>query len=126
MPISPERVGLYPADWPVISARIRERAGDRCEWCGAPNLATIYYDQAGQWHEHGSDEGMVLWRTGAKGVRVVLTVAHLDHDPTNCDDSNLAALCQRCHLRYDTREHTRHAAETRRQRREAAGQGVLL
>ena len=29
----------------------------------------------------------------------VLTVHHLDMDPANCEAWNLAALCQRCHLR---------------------------
>ncbi len=104
MPISPERAALYPPDWPEISARIRERDGNRCAWCGAAN------------HEPHPETGSM----------VVITVAHLDHDPTNRDERNLAALCQRCHLRYDAREHARHAAETRRQKREAAGQGVLL
>ena len=32
---------------------------------------------------------------------VVLTVAHLDHIPENCDDDNLKAMCQRCHNNYD-------------------------
>jgi 5-methylcytosine-specific restriction endonuclease McrA len=33
---------------------------------------------------------------------VVLTVAHLDHQPENCaDPENMKALCQRCHNRYD-------------------------
>lgn len=38
-----------------------------------------------------------------KLVKVVLTLAHLDHDAStgNHDESNLKALCQRCHLRYD-------------------------
>ena len=36
MPIRPELRALYPDDWPAISRRIRfERAGNRCEWCGA-------------------------------------------------------------------------------------------
>jgi len=34
-------------------------------------------------------------------VKVVLTDAHLDHTPENCARDNLAALCQRCHNRYD-------------------------
>lgn len=45
-----------------------------------------------------------------KMVRIVLTIAHLDHTPENCDPSNLRALCQRCHNRYDAK----HRAETRR------------
>lgn len=86
----------YPPDWEAISRRIRqERAHHRCEWCGALN-------------------GLPHPVTGS---RVVLTVAHLDHDPTNNADDNLAALCQRDHLRHDRGQHQRNAAETRRRKR---------
>jgi len=46
---------------------------------------------------------------------VVLTVAHLDHTPENCDEANLKAMCQRCHLAYDGPHHaqTRTAARAR-------------
>ena len=41
-----------------------------------------------------------------KKVKVVLTVAHLDHDEQNHDvkDERLKAACQLCHLRYDAKE----------------------
>ena len=35
------------------------------------------------------------------GSVVVLTTAHLDHNPANNDLSNLRAWCQRCHNTYD-------------------------
>jgi hypothetical protein len=95
MPIRPSQRALYPPDWKAISARIREREGNRCKWCGAENY---------QPHP----------RTGK---RVVLTVAHLNHDERDCVDTNLAALCQGCHLRYDAKEHAKHAAETWRSRK---------
>ena len=38
---------------------------------------------------------------------VVLASAHLDHDPSNNRASNLAALCQRCHMLHDAKEHRR-------------------
>ena len=83
MPIRDENKTRYPKDWAAISRRIRRRAGDACEWCGAvngePNPAT--------------------------GSRVVLTVAHLDHTPEHCSDDNLVALCQACHLGYDRERH---------------------
>ena len=49
-------------------------------------------------------------------VRVVLTISHRDHDPTNNDPANLRALCQRCHLRYDReqRRETRDAKSGQR------------
>jgi 5-methylcytosine-specific restriction endonuclease McrA len=89
MPFHAER---YPKDWKEISLRVRKRAGDLCEFCGAVNR---------QPHP-------------VTGSRVVLTVAHLDHNPQNCADDNLRALCQRCHLTYDARHHAQNAAITRR------------
>ena len=86
MPISPENKKLYPKNWDEISYRIRfERAGGFCEHgdCTAEN---------GKAHP-------------ITGSTVVLTVAHLDHDPPNCADDNLEAMCQRCHLRYDAHHH---------------------
>lgn len=97
MPFHPER---YPKNWKAISLRIRKRAQDRCEFCGAKN------------HKPHPISGSL----------VVLTVAHLDHQPMNCDDGNLKALCQRCHLRYDAKHHSRSAALTRRLRLLARGQ----
>lgn len=77
MPIRPENKARYPKNWPEISAKIRARAGNKCEDCGVENYSI---------------------RDGSK---IVLTVAHLDHTPENCDDDNLRAWCQRCHNRYD-------------------------
>lgn len=95
----------YPPDWEAISKRIRfERAGNCCEWCGAVNY---------QPHP-------------ITGSRVMLTVAHIDHNTQNNDDGNLAALCQRCHLRHDIDQHVKNAALTRRQKRIDAGQLSLF
>ena len=41
------------------------------------------------------------------GHIVVLATAHRDHDLTNNDGVNLAALCQRCHILHDKLEHLR-------------------
>jgi 5-methylcytosine-specific restriction endonuclease McrA len=79
MPIRPENRSRYPADWPAIRRAIRERACERCEGCGAAN------------HQPHP----------ITGSKVVLTVAHLDHQPENCDSANLRAWCQRCHNTYD-------------------------
>lgn len=99
MPIRPENKVLYPKDWKQISLRIRtERAENRCEWCSAEN---------GKPHP-------------VTGSKVVLTVAHLDHDPSNCIDSNLAALCQRCHNTYDAPMRRRGIAARQRET-QAAG-----
>ena len=99
MPIRAENKARYPADWKAISQAIRRRAANCCEWCGAEN-------------------GKPHLITGSK---VVLTTAHLDHTPENCDPVNLRALCQRCHLRYDAKHHAANARRTRFARRVAGG-----
>lgn len=104
MPIRPENVDRYPDDWPAISKRIREeRAGNRCECTGHCGL-------------HGGRR--CVERNGEPALfargKVVLTVAHLDHQPEHCDDDNLLAMCPRCHNRYDLPERRRGIAERRR------------
>lgn len=54
---------------------------------------------------------------GLKSTRVVLTIAHLDHDKTNNDYDNLAALCQKCHLGIDLKHHMANARETNRKKK---------
>jgi 5-methylcytosine-specific restriction endonuclease McrA len=56
------------------------------------------------------------------GSKVILTIAHLDHDATHNNPENLRSLCQRCHLTYDAKLHAQHAAETRRTKQAQAGQ----
>lgn len=118
MPIRPENRGRYPKDWPQISQRVRERDGWRCRWCGVRNGELGGRDAAGRWHRaeplgtargarpgcEWPTEGSEAWCEGGhrlRIVRIVLTVAHLDHTPENCADENLASLCQRCHNAYD-------------------------
>ena len=106
MPIRPENRHRYPKNWPTISRRIRfERAGGRCECIG----------------ECGRHWGVRCWcwhgRESQTGALVVLTVAHLDHTPENCDDANLRAMCQGCHLRYDHHHHMLTAFRTRHSRK---------
>jgi 5-methylcytosine-specific restriction endonuclease McrA len=122
MPIKPENKHLYPANWPQIRARILARAGDRCEFCGKFNHQTISQTKAGIWYDKSigwrDDNGHLVRYNGeyTYSVTVVLTVAHLDHNPSNCDPANLRALCQRCHLRYDAKHHAAEARKTRRAR----------
>ena len=92
MPIRAENRARYPANWKAISLARRQAAGWRCEWCPA---------------EHGQPHPVT-------GSTVVLTVAHLDHQPENVDPDNLRALCQRCHLAYDADHHRINAAAFRR------------
>lgn len=85
MPIRAENKARYPKDWPEISSRIRARAGNCCE--GSPAFPDCRV-------ANGLPHPMT-------GSRVVLTVAHLDHQPESIDDDNLRAWCQRCHNTYD-------------------------
>lgn len=99
MPVKPENRARYPKDWKIISRRIRDRAGNRCE--GSPGVYPDCRAENGKPHP-------------VTGSVVVLTVAHLDHVPENCADENLMAMCQRCHLTYDAKHHAANAAATNR------------
>ena len=103
MPIRPENQKLYPGggtgskEWAAIRAAILKRADDCCELCGVPNHEVIERWGQGLWDWMSAE-----W--GVNGTYIVLTIAHLDHDPRNSDPSNLKALCQRCHNRHDAKD----------------------
>lgn len=74
----------YHPKWSLISRLIRfKRAGNKCEWCGAENYEP---------HPVTSS-------------KVILTVAHIDRNKNNNRFDNLAALCQKCHLNHDIKQH---------------------
>jgi len=101
----PTRRANYPPDWEQLSLYVRwVRAAGTCEGCGA-------------WNSYPHP---------VTGSRVMLTVAHLDHDTTNNDPGNLRALCQRCHLTHDATLHAKHATHTRRTRQIQAGQLTFI
>jgi len=109
MPIRTENKNRYPKDWKRIRAEILKRAKDCCEQCGVPDRSLGYWgdDQFVRVPQNKAIRGLIWVKTGRKCgtwkkvIRIVLTVAHLDHQPENCDPDNLRALCQRCHNRYD-------------------------
>ena len=129
MPIRPEHRWLYPIDWPQLSAVIRfERAKGRCEHCVRPHGQLVCHLGDGRWW----DQERLAWRDGngrlvraplpspagvTRTTRVYLATAHLDHNPGNSHPRNLAALCQRCHLRHDRPEHRRRRWITMRTRK---------
>ena len=82
---------LYPPDWEEIAFTKKESAGWKCEVCGK------------QCRKPGEPFDT---------HKNTLTVSHQDHNPANCSDENLRAMCAPCHLRYDARHH----AETRARR----------
>ena len=112
----------YPENWKSeIRPRILERANNKCEFCGVENHSAIFRGTINGKEVYQNDKADVFNAENSeymftdyyaeieapetrKAIKVVLTVAHLDHDTTNNDDSNLKALCQRCHNRYDIKQ----------------------
>lgn len=125
MPIDYSR---YPSNWKsAIVPRILERAEFRCENCGIENgsdatSVALRVQDGGRYKVKrfwlSNDGDVIRMKPFAlpgqtKVVKVVLTVAHLDHDETNHDvkDDRLRAWCQYCHLNYDASEKYRRACE---------------
>ena len=91
MPIKPENKSRYPDNWKEISNYIRFiRAEGKCEVCGVVNYSFV--------NRHTRETCL---RCEPEAIRIILTVAHLDHKPENCEYSNLKAMCQKCHNNYD-------------------------
>lgn len=132
MPIKPENRALYPKDWPEISLQAKQRAAFQCQHagCGARQYDVGWWREIGGqhvWHENARGlESYSKARTwaawifhgqgeeGPKPIVIVLTVAHLNHDPTDCRPENLRAMCQRHHLAHDHDHHRANAQATRR------------
>lgn len=118
--------------WLRIRAAVLERAGNKCERCGVENHAEGFRDARGLFWPTAGMESEVLAIEGVKVFRIVLTTAHLDHDPANNDDfietgkvkpldeTNLLALCAQCHNRHDIAHRKKNAAETRGRNKRAA------
>lgn len=112
----PVRKSDYGPDWDHIATEVKTSAGWKCEWCGAPHRAVIQRLQGDKYvltvvvqnadKAYESTEKMVWARLKFFGLtRIILTTAHLDRNNQNHDRSNLAALCQRCHLSHDILQH---------------------
>lgn len=117
----------YPQNWKSeIVPRILERAGNKCEKCGLENKRQVYsvklylrsnengrYGYKTIWFRDNRDAEKIKHLTTGKikNVKVILTIAHLDHDETNFNvkDDRLMAMCQWCHLNYDAKEKYRRA-----------------
>ncbi len=115
----------YPPNWKTeIVPFILKRDNNKCKFCGLKNgeivkSLKIWTKNNGRyklktfWFRDESDfiRASAIGRD-EKDVKVVLTVAHLDHDETNHNVSmdRLAALCQFCHLNYDAKEKYRRMA----------------
>jgi hypothetical protein len=116
---------LYPPNWKTeIRPAILKRANNCCEYCGVKNYSRGARDFNGEWfHEiqidnMNSDTGFWHFQSmHVKTIKIVLTIAHLDHDVANNDHSNLKALCQKCHLSLDHNQHRENARKTNQKKK---------
>ncbi len=118
----------YPPNWKSeIVPMVLKRAANKCEFCGLQNGDIVTSVKIITRSINGNIKRKTMWfrdesdyrrainalEVGdpikTKAVRVVLTVAHLDHDETNhnVQINRLRALCQYCHLNYDAKEKQR-------------------
>jgi hypothetical protein len=88
---------LYPSDWDAIAFQIKDSVNWLCEECDRqcrrPSIPWLQFVVEEMMRGVEIDPN--------KPQRYTLTVAHLDHNPSNCDPGNLKALCTVCHCRYD-------------------------
>lgn len=112
----------YPPNWKSeIRPAILEREGHCCKFCGVPNREAILRGKYDNREAYQTFEGYVYSYPGRellrepdgthmevvecpidrKAIKIVLTIAHLNHDITDNRPENLAALCQKCHNNYD-------------------------
>ncbi|HMG38018.1 MAG TPA: hypothetical protein VK566_02445 [Nitrososphaeraceae archaeon] len=108
----------YPDNWTYISAKIKyERAKLLCERCGLMDGEVIRRYKNGKYSRPTSTEiaEVAVWSKlrnksilqgfkHYKLTRIVLVVAHLDHNENNNIESNLLCLCQRCHFNHDRKD----------------------
>lgn len=79
----------YHPKWTLIRRLILKRANNCCE--GSPKFPGCR-----------AANNLPHPETGSK---VILTIAHLNHDKESNSFENLKALCQRCHLHHDLAHH---------------------
>ena len=99
----------YPPNWKEIRHRILKRANNECECCGLENHSIVISYKKNSKIKWAYVTFKDFIPKPYKYVKVVLTIAHLDHDETNHNvtDDRLKAMCQLCHLRYDAEEKKR-------------------
>jgi 5-methylcytosine-specific restriction endonuclease McrA len=118
----------YSKNWGKIRKAILARAGNCCEECGIANGAPIPRATSTQGSMFPpSPPATDLFGDPIQRVsRVVLTIAHLDHTPENCEPENLKALCQRHHLAYDLDYHVEEGRKTREAKKPVKPQSNLF
>ena len=133
----------YHPEWKTkIRPDILERDGNCCKVCGVKNGSAIFRGYIFTAHGkievfqtidekiYDAETGIMIFDGTAyasieplsgnpnqKAIKVVLTIAHLDQDKNNNDYDNLAALCQKHHLKIDLKHHMANARETHRKKK---------
>lgn len=125
----------YPSNWPEIRKRILERDNHCCKVCKVCKVSNGTIVFRGEWKgiEVFQNGGGEIYRTDngeylttdfyasiapstgkidQSAIKIVLTIAHLNHDVNDNRDENLAALCQLHHLRIDSKQHKANARKT--------------
>ena len=106
----------YHPKWSLIRRLILKRANNCCEECNVKNYDMGYRIDGTFYSEEqicdildktGFDLTDKLPESKQQAIKIVLTVAHLDHDTANNRFSNLRAWCQRCHLNFDRKDNSR-------------------
>jgi len=97
---------LYHPNWKdIIRPDILRRDNYKCKHCGVVNRTPYVYEQGKPYYFKDDFIADYYTRRNERIRKVVLTIAHLDHNRDNNEYSNLAALCQICHLKYDKEQH---------------------
>ena len=108
---------LYPDNWEDMALSIKQGVNWICQGCGRRCRKK---DEDLETFQKRIGRDII---TKDKPGRYTLTVAHLDHNPSNNDAANLKALCTVCHCRYDI--HPSSMAQKRKLKRERFGQLVI-
>jgi hypothetical protein len=111
---------LYPDNWDKISLAVRQRSNWQCEVCCKPCR------QPGESLEAFASRAGLSSESILNPQRWCLTVAHLNHQPSDCSSENLKAMCAPCHLRYDAQHHANSRRVNQRKLLEAQGQLLLF
>ncbi len=91
---------LYPENWEDISLAVREKSGWTCQKCGKQCRKTG--ESIWEFVQRVKLSNLEITR---HPIKWCLTVAHLNHEPSDCCEENLMAMCAPCHLKYDADHH---------------------
>lgn len=122
----------YHPDWHTkIRPAVLERANNCCEECRVKNKTYVFrgiwegqkvfqtnngdlFKESGELIMHNSEYEEIQGKTpNSQAIKIILTIAHLNHDITDNRLENLKALCQLHHLLLDKEHHMKNSRTTR-------------